>query len=111
VSNALKYGRSGSPIVVAAEIMPAAGVRPDPMVCVSVRDQGDGIAPEHLPRLTERFYRVDTSRSRSMGGTGLGLAIAKHIVERHRGTLDITSQSGEGTRVAFTLPIAAQHSS
>jgi two-component system, OmpR family, phosphate regulon sensor histidine kinase PhoR len=105
VSNALKYGRSGTPIIVAVEVQPAVGARTEPMVCISVRDQGEGIAPEHLPRLTERFYRVDTSRSRSMGGTGLGLAIAKHIVERHRGTLDISSAPGEGTRIAFTLPI------
>jgi two-component system phosphate regulon sensor histidine kinase PhoR len=106
VSNALKYGRSGTPIVVAADRLPAVGTRTEPMVCVSVQDRGEGISPEHLPRLTERFYRVDTSRSRSMGGTGLGLAIAKHIVERHRGTLEISSAAGEGTRVAFTLPIA-----
>jgi two-component system phosphate regulon sensor histidine kinase PhoR len=75
------------------------------MVRVSVEDEGDGIAPEHLPRLTERFYRVDTGRSRSMGGTGLGLAIVKHIVERHRGKLDIVSRQGEGTTVSFTLPV------
>jgi two-component system phosphate regulon sensor histidine kinase PhoR len=75
------------------------------MVRVSVIDQGDGIAPEHLPRLTERFYRIDTGRSRSMGGTGLGLAIVKHIVERHRGRLEITSRQGEGTNVSFTLPV------
>ena len=78
-----------------------------PRVRISVVDQGDGIAPEFLPRLTERFYRVDTSHSRSLGGTGLGLAIAKHIVERHRGTLDITSVVGQGTRVSFTLPAAS----
>jgi two-component system phosphate regulon sensor histidine kinase PhoR len=75
------------------------------MVRVSVIDRGDGIAPEHLPRLTERFYRVDTGRSRSMGGTGLGLAIVKHIVERHRGRLEISSRLGEGTHVSFTLPV------
>jgi two-component system phosphate regulon sensor histidine kinase PhoR len=72
---------------------------------VSVIDEGDGIAPEHLPRLTERFYRIDTGRSRSMGGTGLGLAIVKHIVERHRGRLEITSRQGEGTSVSFLLPV------
>jgi two-component system phosphate regulon sensor histidine kinase PhoR len=75
-------------------------------VKVTVADEGDGIAPEHLPRLTERFYRVDSQRSRTLGGTGLGLAIVKHIVERHRGRLEIDSRLGEGTRVSFTLPIA-----
>jgi two-component system phosphate regulon sensor histidine kinase PhoR len=105
VSNALKYGQSGTKIsVVAQREMVARG---EPMVRVSVIDQGDGIAPEHLPRLTERFYRVDTGRSRSMGGTGLGLAIVKHIVERHRGRLEIVSRQGEGTNVSFTLPVQA----
>ena len=105
ISNALKYGHHGSPIMVRGELLPPAGVRAEAMVKVTVIDHGDGIAPEHLPRLTERFYRVDTSRSRSMGGTGLGLAIAKHIIERHRGSLDIVSRQGEGTRVGFLLPI------
>lgn len=102
VSNALKYGRSGTPILLRAERVE----RPQPLVRVSVTDQGDGIAVEHLPRLTERFYRVDNSRSRSLGGTGLGLAIVKHIVERHRGELSIDSREGVGTTVAFTLPQA-----
>lgn len=106
VSNALKYGRSGTPIIVRAEELLARGPRAEPMVRVSVEDQGEGIPAEHLPRLTERFYRVDTSRSRLVGGTGLGLAIVKHIVERHRGTLGIVSKPGEGTVVSFTLPEA-----
>ncbi|HEY1146254.1 MAG TPA: ATP-binding protein, partial [Allosphingosinicella sp.] len=76
------------------------------MLRVSVIDHGEGIAPEHLPRLTERFYRVDPSRSRAIGGTGLGLAIVKHIVGRHRGRLDIQSHVGEGTRVNVYLPKA-----
>jgi two-component system phosphate regulon sensor histidine kinase PhoR len=76
------------------------------MLRLSVIDRGEGIAPEHLPRLTERFYRVDPSRSRSMGGTGLGLAIVKHIVGRHRGRLDIRSKLGEGTAVRVYLPRA-----
>ena len=67
------------------------------MVHLSVADQGEGIAPEHIARVTERFYRVDTSRSRSLGGTGLGLSIVKHIVERHRGRLSIESELGMGT--------------
>ena len=69
-------------------------------------DEGDGIAAEHLPRLTERFYRVDPGRSRAQGGTGLGLAIVKHIVERHRGRLDIASTPGVGTTVSILLPPA-----
>jgi two-component system phosphate regulon sensor histidine kinase PhoR len=99
VSNALKYGRSGTPITVTM-------AQADDMVRISVRDIGEGIAPEHLPRLTERFYRVDSQRSRTMGGTGLGLAIVKHIVERHRGRLEIDSSQGEGTVVSFSLPVA-----
>ncbi|MFN7175517.1 MAG: sensor histidine kinase [Thermaurantiacus sp.] len=104
VSNALKYGRSGTPILIGARAMEPAG-RGEQLVRIWVKDEGEGIAPEHLPRLTERFYRVDTSHSRSMGGTGLGLAIVKHIVERHRGRLEIQSRQGEGTLVSFTLPI------
>jgi two-component system phosphate regulon sensor histidine kinase PhoR len=72
---------------------------------VTVADEGDGIPPEHLPRLTERFYRVDAGRSRALGGTGLGLAIVKHIAERHRGRLDVTSRVGVGTTVTVTLPV------
>jgi two-component system phosphate regulon sensor histidine kinase PhoR len=105
VSNALKYGRSGTPISVSAVAEPATAGVPA-TVRLTVTDVGDGIAPEHLPRLTERFYRVDSARSRQMGGTGLGLAIVKHIVERHRGKLDIASQHGQGTRVSFILPQA-----
>ena len=104
VSNALKYGRAATPIRIATALMQDGGVA---VVRVAVTDQGDGIAPEHLPRLTERFYRVDNSRSRELGGTGLGLAIVKHIVERHRGRLSVDSKLGEGTTVAFTLPVAA----
>lgn len=104
VSNSLKYGRTGTPIRVSLVAEPQPGT--PTYVRVSVADEGDGIAPEHLPRLTERFYRVDSQRSRSMGGTGLGLAIVKHIVERHRGRLEIDSRLGEGTRISFTLPVA-----
>src|SRR5207249_2873450 len=73
---------------------------------IAVADQGDGIAADHLPRLTERFYRVDTARSRELGGTGLGLAIVKHIVSRHRGRLDIASALGEGSTFTVWLPAA-----
>ncbi len=100
VGNAMKYGRPGTPVEVRLEPDAAGGAR------LSVMDQGDGIAPEHLPRLTERFYRVDAGRSRSLGGTGLGLAIVKHVVERHRGRLDISSRVGVGTTMAVTLPAA-----
>ena len=100
VANALKYGREGRPIRV--RLAQAAG----DMLCVEVIDEGEGIAPEHLPRLTERFYRVEASRSRQAGGTGLGLAIVKHIVLRHRGRLDIASTLGTGTTVSVYLPRA-----
>ena len=104
VSNALKYGRTGTPIRVAVATDAASGRDAGVRICVA--DEGDGIAPEHLPRLTERFYRVDSQRSRTLGGTGLGLAIVKHIVERHRGRLEIDSRLGEGTRVSIILPLA-----
>jgi two-component system, OmpR family, phosphate regulon sensor histidine kinase PhoR len=97
-SNAFKYGRGGAPVTIALD---CAGA----LIRISVTDQGDGIAPEHLPRLTERFYRVDPGRSRSQGGTGLGLSIVKHIVERHRGRLDIASTPGIGTTVSVLLPV------
>jgi two-component system, OmpR family, phosphate regulon sensor histidine kinase PhoR len=100
VTNALRYGEPGTPVAVAAR---AEG----PMVHLSVADHGEGIAPEHIARVTERFYRVDTSRSRSLGGTGLGLSIVKHIVERHRGRLSIDSRLGQGTTVHVLLPVAA----
>ncbi len=103
-ANAMKYGRAGTPITIA--IQPAG----DNMVRLSVTDQGDGIPPEHLPRLTERFYRVDSGRSRAIGGTGLGLSIVKHIAERHRGRLDIVSVPGTGTTVTVLLPGALSQS-
>jgi two-component system phosphate regulon sensor histidine kinase PhoR len=114
VENAIKYGRAGSEITVAA----TTGVQPahsgdageSPLVSVAVRDCGEGIAREHLPRLTERFYRVDTARSREMGGTGLGLAIVKHILNRHRGFLDIESTPGTGSVfTVFLRPHPPQH--
>ncbi|MGE5562631.1 MAG: ATP-binding protein [Bacillota bacterium] len=99
VTNALRYGEPGTPVTVSAH-------KEGPMVRLSVRDEGEGIAPEHIARVTERFYRVDTSRSRSLGGTGLGLSIVKHIVERHRGRLNIESRLGRGTAVHVLLPAA-----
>ena len=101
LSNAVRYGQgmNGEPVKISVDSVDGA-------VRLIVADSGQGIAPEHLPRLTERFYRVDAARSRETGGTGLGLAIVKHIVERHRGTLDIRSRPGEGTTVIVTLPVA-----
>ena len=99
ITNALRYGEPGTPVSVSATLE-------DEMVHVSITDQGEGIAPEHVKRLTERFYRVDTSRSRSLGGTGLGLSIVKHIVERHRGRLTIESKVGRGTTAHVLLPVA-----
>jgi two-component system phosphate regulon sensor histidine kinase PhoR len=106
IDNALKYGRAGSPVRVLARASepPAAMTPARPAVAVAVIDQGEGIARQHLPRLTERFYRVDTARSRDLGGTGLGLAIVKHIVSRHRGALEIDSEMGQGSRFTVFLP-------
>jgi two-component system phosphate regulon sensor histidine kinase PhoR len=103
LSNALRYGEPGTPVTVVAR---AEGG----MVRLSIADQGEGIAPEHIKRVTERFYRVDTSRSRALGGTGLGLSIVKHIVERHRGRLSIDSELGKGTTVHVLLPVAEAQS-
>ena len=97
ITNALKYGQPGTPVRIRIE---EAGS----LLRVIVMDEGEGIAPEHIPRLTERFYRVDPGRSRAGGGTGLGLAIAKHIAQRHRGRLEIVSKLGKGTSVRVYLP-------
>ena len=98
ISNAVRYTPAGGAITVAWERMD------DGRAVFSVQDTGPGIAPEHIPRLTERFYRVDRSRSRETGGTGLGLAIVKHVLQRHGATLDITSTLGKGSRFAVTFP-------
>lgn len=101
IGNALRYGCNATQCQVEVEL------RSDgPRALFIVRDHGDGIAPEHLPRLTERFYRADAARSRDSGGTGLGLAIVKHIVERHRGTIEIRSTLGRGTEVTVSLPLS-----
>lgn len=100
IGNSVKYGRPGTPIRV------TLNDGPNGMARLAVADEGEGIGPDHLPRLTERFYRVDSGRSRAMGGTGLGLAIVKHIVERHRGRLDIASTLGKGTTISILLPPA-----
>ena len=99
IDNAFKYGREGGAVEVKVEAARTG------WVLITVRDEGDGIAPEHLPRITERFYRADASRSRAVGGTGLGLSIVKHTVERHRGRFDIDSRSGDGTTASVMLPL------
>ncbi len=99
VDNAIKYGAAGTPVTVV--VKPEGG-----MVGLSVHNHGEGIAREHLPRLTERFYRVDSARSRVLGGTGLGLAIVKHIVNRHRGAFSIESQERQGATFRITIPAA-----
>jgi two-component system phosphate regulon sensor histidine kinase PhoR len=101
VANALRYGCTARGMSVTIQAR-----RDGDRALLAVRDQGDGISSEHLPRLTERFYRVDAARSHDSGGTGLGLAIVKHIVERHRGTLDIRSTPGAGTSIEVRLPFA-----
>jgi two-component system phosphate regulon sensor histidine kinase PhoR len=100
IENALKYGRAGAPVTVRIEDGGSETLR------LSVADRGEGIPADHIPHLTQRFYRVDPGRSRAVGGTGLGLAIVKHIVGRHRGRLDIRSTPGEGTIVEVCLPRA-----
>ena len=99
LDNAIKYGRPQTEITVSARVV-------DGFLGIAVGDRGDGIAGEHLPRLTERFYRVDSARSRELGGTGLGLAIVKHILNRHRGRLDIESTPGIGSTFTAWLRVA-----
>jgi two-component system phosphate regulon sensor histidine kinase PhoR len=104
LDNALKYGRDDGTIRVMVAMAQGARWPARPGLVLSVADQGQGIPREHLPRLTERFYRVDKGRSRAVGGTGLGLAIVKHIINRHRGLLAIESEEGTGTTVSVWLP-------
>lgn len=101
IENAFKYGAADGHVWVTLEQGQTG------WISLSVRDEGEGIAPEHMPRLTERFYRADAARSRQVGGTGLGLSIVKHIVERHRGRFDIVSRSGSGTTATCIFPPAS----
>ncbi len=111
--NAIKYGRVGGHVWVNFALAPSSvylpGRRsPAAMVAITIRDDGEGIPREAVPRLTERFYRVDVKRSRERGGTGLGLAIVKHIVNRHRGVLAIDSEEGKGSTFSVWLPVAGE---
>jgi two-component system, OmpR family, phosphate regulon sensor histidine kinase PhoR len=100
LENAIKYGVSGGQVEVDVRCDTKNG-----KAVLSVRDFGKGIAKVHLPRLTERFYRVSAQESRAQGGTGLGLAIVKHIVSRHRGRLEIQSELGQGSTFSVTIPL------
>jgi two-component system phosphate regulon sensor histidine kinase PhoR len=104
VENAIKYGGDDNEVEITLGAHPDAATLRGPAIAATVRDRGPGIDPLHIPRLTERFYRVDTHRSREMGGTGLGLAIVKHIVNRHRGRMRIASRPGEGSSFSVILP-------
>jgi two-component system phosphate regulon sensor histidine kinase PhoR len=126
ISNGIKYTHEQTEVTVTIQLTDATAVggtlppvpavagvagrrppRPAPqMISIAVTDQGEGIARTHLPRLTERFYRVDPARSRALGGTGLGLAIVKHILNRHRGRLTIESEVGRGSTFTVWLPVA-----
>jgi two-component system phosphate regulon sensor histidine kinase PhoR len=104
VENALKYAQKGKRVEVRVSRLEREPVLRGSAVRIEVVDHGEGIDPIHLPRLTERFYRVDAHRSREKGGTGLGLAIVKHIVNRHRGRLRIESEPGKGSKFSVLLP-------
>ena len=111
IGNAIKYGNQGSEVRVSARV--TSDLPRDPhfiklkrAMQVTVRDEGEGIAKEHLPRLTERFYRVDSARTRKVGGTGLGLAIVKHILQRHRAVMKVESVVGEGSSFQVYLPLS-----
>lgn len=104
IQNAVRYGGDGKKVDVSLQYLPPFGDQKGEAI-IAVRDYGAGIAPEHLPRLTERFYRADKNESRAKGGTGLGLAIVKHIVNRHRGRLNIESTVGEGSTFSVRLDV------
>jgi two-component system, OmpR family, phosphate regulon sensor histidine kinase PhoR len=113
IDNALKYGRRGSTVRVSVTYaercpVPIGRVPQGGLIAIEVADEGDGIPKDQIPRLTERFYRIDAARSRELGGTGLGLAIVKHIVSHHRGALQIESQIGRGSSFTVYLPAAAR---
>ncbi|MDE3015754.1 MAG: PAS domain-containing sensor histidine kinase, partial [Pseudomonadota bacterium] len=110
VGNAIKYTNPDTEIVLGARL--TSQLPEDPLfrnlsraICFSVQDKGEGIASEHIPRLSERFYRIDTARTRKVGGTGLGLAIVKHVLNRHHGLMTIDSMVGEGSTFSVYLPV------
>ena len=103
IENALKYSAVTSSVDVSAQVKSSRSDERKSLIVITVKDSGDGVEETHIPRLTERFYRVDKGRSREKGGTGLGLAITKHIVNRHRGRLHIASRIGYGTTVTVSL--------
>ena len=109
VENALKYSAPDTTVAVALGHEAENPMIRGDAVVLSVRDRGEGIDPVHIPRLTERFYRIDSHRSREMGGTGLGLAIVKHIVNRHRGRLRIESVAGQGSTFSVILPTSGEN--
>jgi two-component system phosphate regulon sensor histidine kinase PhoR len=104
IHNAIKYGGESGTVHIAFGTSPGGGRNTPPQVFASIRDEGEGIPRESIPRLTERFYRVDVKRSRERGGTGLGLAIVKHILNRHNGKLQIDSILGVGSTFVVYLP-------
>lgn len=106
VDNAIKYGAENSSVQITAMSIARVPGRRIAGAAISVTDQGEGIPQDAIPRLTERFYRVDKARARNLGSTGLGLAICKHIISRHRGHLDIESTPGEGSTFTVSLPYA-----
>ena len=105
IENAIKYGGTGKTVSLQANSVAHDGALRAPAFQILIADQGPGIDPQHLPRLTERFYRADSHRSRALGGTGLGLAIVKHILNRHRGRLKVTSELGQGAQFSVILPL------
>ena len=107
VENGIKYGGAGGLVTIDLSLRAREAAFKGPAVQVTVSDRGEGFDPIHIPRLTERFYRVDAHRSREKGGTGLGLAIAKHIVNRHRGRIRIDSTPGQGAQFTVLLPVRA----
>jgi two-component system phosphate regulon sensor histidine kinase PhoR len=111
VDNAIKYGGEAKTVTVTVNAVGSAPAEAGPVanrpcILIAVRDEGSGIPKEYIPRLTQRFYRVDTARSRKLHGTGLGLAIVKHILRRHQGHLAIQSEIGRGSTFSVYLPLA-----
>jgi len=105
VENAVKYAGPDKPITLSLSMSPYQSLLDSKALVMDVCDQGPGISQVHIPRITERFYRVDSHRSRAVGGTGLGLSIVKHIINRHKGKLRIKSNEGQGSTFSVVLPI------